>query len=297
MHRTIALYPFLYPFLLALFFLGQLGQASGEDIKDSVGRFVIAKGNVLVRHRDAPVAGAVKAKDAVFFRDLISTKRSSRAKVLFRDEDTVLTIAPDSTMEITEAVYDPGENQRKTVISLVSGVIKGLVMPSEGGGSKVSVQTTTAVAAVRGTRFIVAVEAGGTRILNISDSEHSKIEIKKAAAPGAVVPDTDPVIFLDPRESGFIPGGIGEIVIEPIPPPLLASLSQALESSGRAEDAILPVVVSTSDPGPKAMARDDKPLDDALLDDRPLPALIPDRIPDQQPSQPPNNVTIKVQIP
>ncbi|MGH9894636.1 MAG: FecR domain-containing protein, partial [bacterium] len=77
---------------------------------------------------------------------------------LFED-DSLLTVGPDSRVEVNEYLYDPNRDLRSTVISLGKGTLRALVgKVFEGVGSQFEIHTANATAAARGTHFVVWVE-------------------------------------------------------------------------------------------------------------------------------------------
>lgn len=125
---------------------------------DAVGIFTTVQGKVLMTHSGTPAAVSVNQSDDVFFRAVIETQRASRTKALFQD-DTLLTVGENSRVEITEQIYDPNRDLRSVVANLVTGKVRALVgRLFEGAGSKFEIHTPTAVAAARGTYFVVWVD-------------------------------------------------------------------------------------------------------------------------------------------
>ncbi len=123
----------------------------------SVGFITAVKSKVIVTHLGSKTADEVKKKDPVFFQDVYETTSDARAKLLFAD-DSIITLGPGTKLAITESVYDPAKNQKSAVVSLVSGKARALVGKAfSGSGSKFEVHTPTAVAAARGTYFVVSV--------------------------------------------------------------------------------------------------------------------------------------------
>lgn len=121
----------------------------------AVGSFTAVQGKVIMAHHGTPASLQVKVSDDVLFKAVIETRNASRTKALFLD-DTLLTIGENSRVEITEQVYDPANNRRTTVMSLIRGQVRALVgRVFEGAGSRFEIHTPTAVAAARGTHFVV----------------------------------------------------------------------------------------------------------------------------------------------
>lgn len=142
--------------IYAMFFGSVPAMAQG----DVIGMFTAVQGQVAVTHPGATVASAVKLRDDVLFKDVIETQRQSRAKALFQD-DSILSVAEGSRVEVAEHIYDPTQNRRSMVVKLIKGRVRALVGQVFGGaGSKFEVHTPTAVAAARGTYFVVWIEEG-----------------------------------------------------------------------------------------------------------------------------------------
>jgi hypothetical protein len=110
----------------------------------------------------------------VRFRDVIETQRGSQAKALFFD-DSLLTIGEHSRVEITEYLFDPARDKRCLVVKLVRGVVRVLVgKVFTGKGSKFEIHTPSAVAAARGTYFVVWADGRSSGVVNIGD--HGRVD-------------------------------------------------------------------------------------------------------------------------
>ena len=140
----------------------------GSD--EGIGLFTAVQGAVTVTHPRAADTLPVNLHDEVLFKDVIQTRNESRTKAFFED-DSILTVGEKSRVEITEYIYDPDRNLRRTVVKLVQGRLRALVAKVfNGPGSAFEIHTPTAVAAARGTYFVVWVENGVTGIVNIGNS-------------------------------------------------------------------------------------------------------------------------------
>ncbi len=128
------------------------------DAAKSIGSYTIAKGAVTVTHPGESTALPVKVRDGVLFRDVITTGPNSRTKALFID-DSIITLGENSSVEITEHVFDPNTDQRSAIVNLIKGKIRVLVGRTFLGlGSKFEVHTNTASVAARGTYMVIWVE-------------------------------------------------------------------------------------------------------------------------------------------
>jgi hypothetical protein len=159
--------------LVTLWLLG-VGDPASAAAPDAIGLFTALRGNVTDTHPGQTTAVRVNVRDDVLFKDVIETQRESRSKTLFQD-DTLLTLGENSRVEITEHVYDPTRNSRSMTVHLAKGKLRALVgKVFEGAGSKFEVHTPSAVAAARGTYFVVWIEeqppgpAARTGVANIA---------------------------------------------------------------------------------------------------------------------------------
>jgi hypothetical protein len=145
--------------------------AQGDSLpQDEIGVFTAVVGTVTVAHPGAARVQPVKLHDEVLFQDVIETHNESRTKAFFED-DSVLTVGENSRVEITEHVYNPDQNHRRMVVNLLQGKLRALVSKVfKGVGSKFEIHTPTAVAAARGTYFVVWTEHDTTGIVNIGES-------------------------------------------------------------------------------------------------------------------------------
>ena len=149
---------------LAVFGFSVVGHAN-----QPIGVFTGVYGTVTVRHIGEETPLFVSVKDNVRFQDLIETHQDSRMRALL-DDDTLLSLGEDSQLDISEHIYDPEAGKRSAVLRLVRGAIRALVTKMPGTGSRFEIHTDTAIAAARGTYFVVWVnEEGSTGIANIGD--------------------------------------------------------------------------------------------------------------------------------
>src|SRR2546427_12804512 len=127
-----------------------------EGLKQrAIGFYLTVIGKPTVVHVGQPAAMPVKLRESVYFKDVIETQADSRAKALF-DDDSILTVGENSRVEASEYIYDPANNQRSSVLRMIQGKARALVGKLFAGlGSRFEVHTPTAVAAARGTYFVV----------------------------------------------------------------------------------------------------------------------------------------------
>src|SRR5262252_7012246 len=129
---------------------------AGAQTATPVGIVTTLQGQATVAHAASSSALPLKFKDSIFERDRINTAENSIVKVLMGGR-AVVTVRELSVLTITE---DLG----RTTINLESGKIAVAVAKQRmKPGEKLEVHTPNAVAAVRGTVFVVEVARQGAQ--------------------------------------------------------------------------------------------------------------------------------------
>jgi hypothetical protein len=91
----------------------------------------------------------------IYLYDHILTEKDSRVQILFQDE-SLLNLAENTTIEITEYIYAPEENRRSAVITLLMGRVRGVVGRSFAGpGSQYTICTPNKIIEVEKGHYIV----------------------------------------------------------------------------------------------------------------------------------------------
>jgi co-chaperonin GroES (HSP10) len=193
-----------------------LTPASSADAQQAVGTVTAVQKEVSVVHPGQDKIFLVEAGDDVLFKDTYETKAKARAKLLFED-DSLVSLGENTKLQITENVYNPGKNMRAASMKVLSGRIRVLVgRVFSGTGSKFEVHTPTAVAAARGTYYIVWLyEQDGkpaTGVVNLGGVVGTRSSDPKI--PGEVVLDQEreytlieegrPPISVDLMEESFL---------------------------------------------------------------------------------------------
>lgn len=138
----------------ALTFAWGAAEALAQQSKEGIGFVIASNGAVTITSKTAGPRPA-SLRQNVFPHDVIKTGPNSTAKILF-DDNTILNVTEDSQIEITEYVYDPASKQRRTVFNMLQGRVKALVAGFYAStNSRFEIRTPTAVAAARGTEYVV----------------------------------------------------------------------------------------------------------------------------------------------
>lgn len=138
--------------------------------QQQVGTVAALEGQAEVLHPGQDDWNALVPADAVLRGDRVRTLAASKLKLLF-DDDSVLTLAASSELTVDEQVL-PAEGGGTSHFSLLVGMVRALVSGRYGApGARFEMETPTAVAGVRGTRFITAhdTESDETMIVGVSD--------------------------------------------------------------------------------------------------------------------------------
>lgn len=104
----------------------------------------------------------LKAGLGIFQKERIDTAAGSRAQLIFNDE-TALTIGPNSSVTLDEFVYDPKSNTGKAVINATKGAfrfVSGSIDPRS-----YEIKTPVGTMGVRGTIVDFFFTAGGTLVM------------------------------------------------------------------------------------------------------------------------------------
>jgi hypothetical protein len=64
--------------------------------------------------------------DSIYLYNHIQTEIASRVQILFQDE-SLLNLAENTTIQTTEYIYSPEENRRSVVIRVLMGRVLGVV--------------------------------------------------------------------------------------------------------------------------------------------------------------------------
>ena len=189
----------------------------------SIGRVTAVLRDAYVTHVGDQKSSRVQLNESVFFKDTYETKIGAQMRMLL-DNDSVLSLGENTRLQITEHLYDPTQNQ--TVIELLNGMLRSLVGKLIAQGGRFEIHTPTAVAAVRGTYFVVWVlpEEGGkqvTRVANIGTE--GAVEVR--SLPSSV----EGVVTLGPLQSTLVEAGRPPAPPTPIDPSLLIDLIEGTD--------------------------------------------------------------------
>jgi hypothetical protein len=129
----------------------------------SIGRVTALEGVVMSHHMSRSEAERLHAQSSVHEEDRIQTMAASKVKLMLID-DTVLTLGPESSLRLTEYVYIPPAQRQKSILQAFVGtfsIVVHKVLPQ----GVFEVHTSNAVAAIRGTEWMVEVKPEATAVM------------------------------------------------------------------------------------------------------------------------------------
>lgn len=96
----------------------------------------------------------------VYMQDRVETDLGSMVTFTF-DDGSELSLGEDAVVNITEHIYDPERDFRKTIVKVMLGAVRFKVTKGKAEGSMFKVLTPVATAGVRGTEFVTVVGKNG----------------------------------------------------------------------------------------------------------------------------------------
>jgi hypothetical protein len=122
---------------------------------------------------------ALAISQQIMVSDSIRTGPDSRAEVTFTD-GSILTVGPES--DIAVSFFAPEASESSAILDLVSGIARLTVNKATAWG-RFEVRTTTAVASVRGTDYLVEALPGKSSVF-VSEG---RVAVSSRAGAGTVV--------------------------------------------------------------------------------------------------------------
>lgn len=143
-------------------------------------------------------------KDPVFWQESIRTGADSSARLTFLD-DTTLSTGPGSQVKLDAFVYAGAAGTEKLVIGLTKGVMR--FVSGKMASDAYEVRTPGAIIGVRGTAFVVRVDANRrTEVL----VERGRIRVRDVDGGGEVTCGENQATFVAPPGTSRPPSAPGE---------------------------------------------------------------------------------------
>jgi hypothetical protein len=153
-----------------------------QGIGFPVGRVLLVQGEVVIIHAEGVKAYKAKKNLPLYKGDIIITKSEGRIRLTLKDE-SILTLAPNTRLELNESVYDAKKKSRFSFLKMVMGKTRFVVKKTINfKRSEYKIKTPTAVVGVRGSDFIIVARSDRTEVTAFEDTV---LEVVSLAYPGA----------------------------------------------------------------------------------------------------------------
>jgi len=131
----------------------------------AVARVAALEGTAAVEHFGARQQNPLAVQSALYRADTLHTGAGSRLRIVFEDE-TAVTLGELASLRLTQVPDPSSPGAESSRLTVLAGTVRFRVRPAP-SRALVETWTPTAVAAVRGTEYIVEVTAAGTAVLVI----------------------------------------------------------------------------------------------------------------------------------
>lgn len=137
-------------------------------VGNPIGEIRRVSGRVFIMHQDMGSIYSARKNLKLYPGDTVTTKSNGKISFVMND-DSVMTLAPNTTMVLNESVFDPAVKRRTSLINLISGKARFFVKKfADFQHSTFKVRTKTSIAAVRGSDFIIE-QVGDRTIITTMD--------------------------------------------------------------------------------------------------------------------------------
>ncbi len=191
--------------------LSPCGTWAQTQSNNQIGFIIATKGNVSITSKAALPRPAALRQD-IYPEDTIKTGLNASTKILF-DDSTMLSITENTEITITEHIYDPKVSKWISILRMARGRIKAVVADIyDAGGSRFEIHTPTAIAAARGTEYVVwtflqkgrpatgvAVNAGTVTVTNPAGQKVTAAGGFYVLAPADIPISTPAPVVQDPQ--------------------------------------------------------------------------------------------------
>ncbi len=165
--------------------------ARGVHAQEQVGSVSAIEGLAEVRRGDAGTWTAIASGSPVLLGDHLRTLADSKLRILLR-EDSVLTLAANSELVVTEQVVAPVPVSR---LQVLFGTLKAIVTERYGAPqAQFEVETPTAVAGVHGTGFIATYDATADETVVVGLYDRTWVRSRTAPTTVEVGPGAKTVV-------------------------------------------------------------------------------------------------------
>lgn len=197
----------------------------------TVGTILLVQGPVMVAHDNMQEAYRAKKGLPLYKGDTVYTEKRGRVRFKLND-GSIMTLSSNSKLKITKSVFNPQKKQRSSFLSMTVGKARFWVSKLLAFKDRsFKVKTSTFVAGVRGSDFIITATPQHTEVLTLTDTS---LEVVSLAAP-----ELAPTILSDFQKTSVEMGGVPQEPVA-IPSEEIETLTQGLAVTGGFGKAPLP---------------------------------------------------------
>lgn len=163
-----------------------LGVVAAIQLSAANGTFIIVKNEVNIQKKNGSTEVA-KVGSTISVGDTVVSGNDSRAKIAMQDRN-IITVLPNTKLVIED--YKTSDKDKNVKLSLLEGKVRNDVKEKyDNDKSKFQIRTPTAVAGVRGTKFITsfAMDTQTTEVITLKgEVVVTKYEANRSTALGTV---------------------------------------------------------------------------------------------------------------
>ncbi len=148
----------------------------------SVGRIQFIIGRVVITHQGIPSGFIAQKNHPLFKGDTIHTDKNARARFKLND-GSIMTLSSSTKLTINQSIYSPKKKQQSSFLDLSIGKARFWVVKLlKYKNSNFKVKTSTFVAGVRGSDFIIIATPEHAELTALADT---KVDVAPLADPEA----------------------------------------------------------------------------------------------------------------
>lgn len=126
--------------------------ARAQDKQEGIAIVVERVAPAEYRHAGESNWQEVSDGGTIILGDSLKTGSGGRIKLIFNDR-SILILSENTSLNVTEHVYDPDKKRRKSLFKLYEGKVRAIVGELFGANSRFEIETPVAVAGVKGTDY------------------------------------------------------------------------------------------------------------------------------------------------
>jgi len=169
-----------------------------------IGKIQLIQGKAFIIHSDDTTGYAVSQNIPVFKKDTVIALDKSRLTLELID-GSVMTMASNSKIKFTEALFDEQTKTRTSLINMALGKARFIVQKlKDFNESNFTVKTKTAIVGVRGSDFIISTNQTLTEVTTLDNTTLEITSLENLEKPPVLLQTFEQIKI----ESGFLPSEV-----------------------------------------------------------------------------------------